>query len=187
MSNPVLYMNVGIPGSGKTTFSNPLLNYDFDLMRQNLNDTNYLNILSTDLVIEEIAAQYDISYNEAFQDLIKFAEKMLKRKLNRAILRRNSCVWDQTNLTKKSRKDKLKMIPNDWKVIGLYFPVSVEDAIARNKKRYMKTIPDKVIEDMAARIEEPSFDEGFEKIYRVTLNDRKYSILQQSRMEAPTI
>ena len=68
-----LYMLIGVPGSGKTTW----LNQKYDI---SIGDF----IVGSDYIIQEVADQFDISYNEAFPHLIKFAEHMMYKEINNA-------------------------------------------------------------------------------------------------------
>ena len=55
---------IGVPGSGKSTWF----------------DKNQVGtLISSDDIIESIACEYEMTYNQCFQDLIKFAEKELER------------------------------------------------------------------------------------------------------------
>jgi hypothetical protein len=56
-------------------------------------------------------------------------------------------------------------------VIGYYFESSVSDAIQRNRQRTgRKLVPPQAIGGTGKRLELPSFDEGFDELYTVTVS-----------------
>jgi len=169
--NHTLYMNIGIPNSGKSTFSNSLTCAAFEDLRISLDDNaNCLKILSTDMLIEEIATLCNVTYNEAFQDLVKFSEKMMYKKLAKCIVQKDTIVWDQTNVSKKIRKTKLSYIPSDYRRVALYFPIDMNKALHRNVKRFEKVLPEKILIDMNKKLEAPTYDEGFDDIFVIRQN-----------------
>lgn len=153
---PKCYMLVGVPASGKSTFS-----YDnFDLG----------TIISTDAIIDYISHTYGMTYNESFKDLIGFAEKVMWKNINSCIERGLDIIIDRTNLTEKSRKkfiDKLK--PFGYTFQAIVFPevgsaaLSEEEWKRRLANRPGKTIPDHILESMVDNYEIPLMSEGFEK------------------------
>lgn len=169
-SRPLVYMNVGIPNSGKSTFSNPLTCPAFEDLRNSLNDTVKLKYISTDYFIEDVANMFNASYNEVFFDLIKFAEKMMYKKLDKCIEQNCTFVWDQTNVTGKIRKEKLAKIPSYYRKVALYYPIELTKALTRNEKRFEKSLPVKVLTDMQTKLERPAYDEGFDDIFIISQN-----------------
>ena len=93
-----LHMLIGLPGSGKTYW---VANRGF-----------YFNtvVVSTDDIIETIGRQVGMTYNEMFNDITySFAEKMMMHIAKFNINLGKNIIWDQTNLTVKTRKRKLDM------------------------------------------------------------------------------
>jgi predicted kinase len=86
--------------------------------------------------------------------------------LRQAIEDGKSIIWDQTNLTKKQRREKLKHIPDTYKKTAVYFVVSLETALKRNTQRPGKVIPPEVLERMVKEYELPTNEEGFDTIIR---------------------
>ena len=83
-------------------------------------------------------------------------------------------VWDQTNLTKKSRKQKLSLLPNTYTKIGCVFEIHDYEELSRRRElRKEKIIPLDAIENMKKTFEVPSLEEGFDEIYKVKF---KYSL-----------
>jgi predicted kinase len=156
LKNKTLYMFVGLPGAGKSTFAHEAVN--------SLGTACVL--LSTDDYIEEVAEEQGITYDEAFQDNIKDAEHQLQVDLEEA-LRDDSIaaiMWDQTNLTPKTRKKKLARIPSNWNIMAVYFTCNEGERQRRLASRKGKTIPAHIDESMQNSLQEPTLSEGFHTI-----------------------
>jgi predicted kinase len=156
---PDLVMMCGIPCSGKSTYIQQGLDY------ASFFDTGY-TFLSTDNYIEKKAKKERKSYNEIFDYTIKEATEEMNKLLEFAINNDMSIVWDQTNLTPKVRKKKIKKIPEHYTKIAVYNQISLEDAIKRNKNRTEKVIPKRVLIQMYSVFVPPTEEEGFDKIIR---------------------
>jgi predicted kinase len=151
-----LIMMCGIPCAGKSTY-----------IRRGVENSDMLDeyvILSTDDYIEEYAKANNKSYNEVFDDVIGEATTKMYKDLDLAIQRGKSIIWDQTNLTKKSRKKKLSKIPGEYTKTAVVLPLELEDAFVRNSQRANKFIPRSVIHRMYHLFEVPTEDEGFDVI-----------------------
>ncbi len=146
-------MLVGIPTAGKSTFSN---------------DPKYKKYVrvSSDDILQEVAKERQQSYNTVFKGNIRFAQIAMMKVLRQAIEDGKSIIWDQTNLTKKQRREKLKHIPDTYKKTAVYFVVSLETALKRNTQRPGKVIPPEVLERMIKEYELPTNEEGFDTIIR---------------------
>ncbi len=149
-------MMCGIPCAGKSTY-----------IRNGIEGTNAFDeyvILSTDNYIEEYARENNKTYNEVFDDVIHEASAKMFEQLEYAIQHEKSILWDQTNLTKKSRRQKLKRIPDTYTKTAVVLPITLEEAIIRNSQRANKFIPRSVIHRMYHQFEVPTEDEGFDVI-----------------------
>lgn len=151
-----LIMMCGIPCAGKSTY-----------IRRGVENSDMLDeyvILSTDDYIEEYARANNKTYNEVFDDVIGEATTKMHKDLELAIQRGKSIIWDQTNVSKKSRKQKLKKIPGEYTKTAVVLPITLEEAIIRNSQRANKFIPRSVITRMYNQFEIPTEDEGFDVI-----------------------
>lgn len=142
-------MLIGVPGAGKSTW---IKNHKHNAV-----------VLSSDDYIEKVAAKQGLTYNDVFKDAIPGAAANLKRDLKSAIENGQDIIWDQTNLTVKSRREKLKMIPDDYHMVAVFFSVP-PDLRERLAGRPGKTIPDPVILTMISQLTPPSKEEGFDEI-----------------------
>ena len=148
-----LIMLVGIPTAGKSTFSNDKKYKD------------YIRVSSDD-ILQEVAKERQQSYNTVFKGNIRFAQIAMMKVLRKAIEDGKSIIWDQTNLTRKQRREKLKHIPPHYKKTAVYFVVSLETALKRNTQRPGKIIPPEILERMIKEYELPTNEEGFDTIIR---------------------
>lgn len=157
VGRPVLTMLVGVPGSGKSTW----------LKEQGFWDRTNLMILSTDNFIETVAAGEGKTYSEVFKDAIKLAEKHLDECLQIAIENDMDIVWDQTNLTRKTREIKLRRVPARYRKVAKVFLVPPQEewhARLNSPERAGKNISDVILRSMAANFEQPTVDEGFDEV-----------------------
>jgi len=145
---------VGVPAAGKSTW----------ISNQPLKDDTY--IASTDRVIEETAREYGMTYNEAFKDLIGFAETVMWRHIDRAVLFGHDIVIDRTNMSIKSRKRFIDFLkPYGYKFNAVVFPnPDPVEWERRLNNRPGKTIPENIICNMVSSFRMPTREEGFADI-----------------------
>lgn len=149
-----LWMMIGVPASGKSTW---ISNHNFDW--------NNTVIISTDAIIEQKAKDQNKTYNEVFLDEIKAASAEMDRILDAAVRNNIDIVWDQTNLSKKVRKQKLDKIPKNYKKVAVYFATPSDSVLTKRlESRPGKNIPKHIIASMIKTLEPPSIDEGFDEI-----------------------
>jgi predicted kinase len=148
------YILIGMPASGKSTW----------LWEQDRLDDTW--VLSTDNVIEEVATQFGFTYNEAFKDLINFADKVMWQDAHYAAQGSHMVYVDRTNLSAKSRKkfiDFFKPYGYTFKAIVFCTPDETEWR-RRLDSRPGKTIPEEVLKNMRRSYESPLPGEGFDEI-----------------------
>lgn len=146
---------VGAPGVGKSTW----------ISNQSLKDDTY--IASTDRIIEEIAREYGMTYNEGFKELIGFAETVMWRHIDRAALFGHDIVVDRTNMTRKGRSRFINRLKNkDYVFDVVVFDIPEEKAEwdRRLASRPGKVLSDAVIQSLIAAFQFPKHDEGFRNI-----------------------
>lgn len=160
---------VGLPGSGKSTWvsNQPMFQAYTDYSR-------YVGtaavVVSSDDVIENVASQYGLLYDEAFADLAKFADTVFWQTLERYIAYGRDIIIDRTNLTKASRKKIIDIFgPKHYFIDAVVFPTPNQVELERRlNSRRGKTIPQSVMDRMAQSFEMPTMDEGFSNIQVVT-------------------
>ncbi len=150
-----LVMLCGIPTSGKSTYVKKLKSMKY---------WENTVVLSTDDYIEEYAKRVGQTYNEVFDDVIPDATRELELQLNMAKDKGKDIIWDQTNLSIKTRKKKLAKLPSYYRRNAVYFEVSLEDALERNKHREGKFIPESILKRMWHQFEIPTRNEDFDYV-----------------------
>ena len=151
---PVLYMLIGISGSGKSTW----------IQHQNFNMDDTV-IVSTDNIIEERAAAKGMTYSDVFQDEIKSATAEMNNRIKLAIEQKKNVVWDQTNLTVKSRRPKVIQFSEEYEKIAVCFATPDEVELKRRlNNRPGKVIPANIVLAMKSQLQMPTVEEGFHLI-----------------------
>lgn len=149
---PTVYMLVGVPGSGKSTW----------LKEQKIDDLCV--IASTDSIIELAAEEQGKTYNDVFADLIDPATKFMMETIRWGCSQGYDVYWDQTNLTAKGRKKKLGQLP-PYRRIAIVFPTPDKATLkTRLASRPGKNIPYPVMQNMLSNFEMPTLEEGFDEI-----------------------
>ena len=146
-------MLVGIPCSGKSTYVEKLKTIPY---------WSNSVILSTDAYIEKVAQEHNTTYNEIFEDCISEATRQLELAFIMAKDKGKNLIWDQTNLTVKTRKKKLSKLPSFYARGVIYFEISLEEALERNKNREGKFIPENILKRMYHQLEVPTLEEDFD-------------------------
>ena len=154
---PILYMLVGIPGSGKSFFVQNNLHIMFP--------TRQFVILSTDNFIDAEAASQSKTYGEVFKSSIKRATQSMNADLAKAVKNGDDIIWDQVNVTAKSRAAKLAQIPDTYHKVAVVFPTPDNEELERRlASRPGKTIPYNIVMGMMSQLERPTIDEGFDEV-----------------------
>lgn len=152
---PKLYLLVGVPGSGKSTW---IANQIWALG---------LTVVSTDVFVEDHARSQGKTYAEVFESYMPTAVSRMVDQVEFAREHGHTIIWDQTSTTVQSRARKFRMLP-DYQHIAVVFPTPESEELTRRlAARPDKTIPPEVIERMIADWQEPTLEEGFDEIWRV--------------------
>lgn len=81
-------------------------------------------------------------------------------------------VIDNTNPTRESRANHISLARDaGFRVVGYYFETTPSDVIKRNRLRTGKQqVPVQAIYGTFKKLEPPSFDEGFDELFVVTID-----------------
>ena len=151
---PSLYMMIGVPGSGKSTW---IANQNFDW--------NRTAIISTDNIIDQRAVAQGKSYSDVFQKEIKSATAEMNQNLRDAIDNQMDIIWDQTNVTARARQSKLRSIPSNYQKIAVFFATPEWNELQKRlSSREGKNIPSNIVMSMMSQLEPPNEHEGWDKI-----------------------
>jgi predicted kinase len=148
---PKFYMLIGVPASGKSTWRKA--------------NAGHAEIISTDDIIDHRAASMGLTYNDVFKDTIKEATRLANDHAYKAFRMNKDVIWDQTNLTAKSRKPKLALVPEHWEKIAVVF-LTPDDAEWQRRlaSRPGKSIPQHILMGMRDSMVFPDPEEGFNRI-----------------------
>ena len=154
-SMPKVYMLIGVPGCGKSTWA---CNQEW------YNDCSYI---STDTWIELEARRQGKTYSDVFNEYIPKATHIMNEHIKLAIHAEQDIIWDQTNMSSKSRAKKLAMLPNYEKIAVVFRTPEKEELDRRLANRPGKIIGDHIIKSMIDSYNEPTIEEGFKEIWYV--------------------
>lgn len=149
---PRLWVMVGVPGSGKSTYVRAQLG---DKWRICLDDLRFM--LSMD------------PYAPSLQPVaVALEEACLRTLLGGLNGRRRDVVIDATNVTRARRRRYLKLAAEyGVPAVAVFMQCDLEVAMERNRSR-PRPVPDEVVERMYANLQPPDVSEGFADVIWVT-------------------
>lgn len=153
MSTHKLYVLIGIPGSGKSTW---------------VNNQTWIDdcvIVSTDKYVDAYAKKVNKTYNEVFHEYMPTAVRLMVREVKQARRLNKDIIWDQTSVTRKSRRKKFNMLKDYYRIAVVFKIPEKEELERRLNSRPGKSIPDHVINQMIRNFEMPTYEEGFDEIW----------------------
>ena len=132
---PKVYVLVGVPGSGKSTWID---SQDWALTCARV---------STDKWVEIYAKEVGRTYSEVFVDFMPTAVDLMVKEIVMAREAGRNIIWDQTSTTVASRAKKFAMLP-DYEHIAIVFQTPSRIELKRRlASRPGKEIPDVVIKE----------------------------------------
>ena len=146
--SPHCYSLVGFPGSGKSTWAT---------------DRFLIPIVGTDKWVNIFAEQRGKTYSEVFADVITEATQLFDKEVEALVDSRRSFIWDQTNLTVKSRASKIARLVG-YEITAVVFDIDADELRRRQSQRTDKVIPQRVLLQMAFDYQCPTVDEGFSRV-----------------------
>lgn len=151
--NNTLYITVGLPGSGKSTYA------------KNFIKGNGIEYLSSD----ELRAVFGKDQND--QSATRKVFNHIKTKVEEFLKCDKNVLVDATNVNHRERSDYINTAKkHNTKVVALVFKMDRDGLIARNQKRGSeggREVPTFVIDKMLNKYEEPDFNEGIDAIIYV--------------------
>ena len=146
--NNTLYITVGLPGSGRSTYV------------KNFIKDKEIEYLSSD----SLRAVYGKSEEDQTVTPLVFGH--IKRKVDEFLKDGKNVLVDATSVNRKERSDYINTAKKyGAKVVAIVFKMDRQGLIDRNKKRGEqggRVVPDWVIDKMLNKFEEPSYDEGID-------------------------
>jgi len=150
-----VYVLVGVPASGKTTW---------------INNQTWIDdcvLVSTDEFVEDYAKQCGLTYSEVFDDYMPTAVELMLDKVVWARDNGKDIIWDQTSCSIATRAKKIRMLPDYHKIAVIFKTPATIELQRRLASRPGKNVPWSVVSDMASKLElePPTKDEGFDEIW----------------------
>jgi len=150
-----LYVLVGVPASGKSTW---VKNQDW---------ARDIPVVSTDKFVEEYAAKQGKTYSEVFDEYMPIAVKLMANQVLICKANNKDIIWDQTSTSIETRAKKIRMLPDYYKIAVVFKTPEPHELARRLASREGKVIPAHVSEFMAKQLENepPTEAEGFDEIW----------------------
>lgn len=143
-----LFITVGIPGSGKSTWTK--------------------NHLRTAVYVSTDAIRKEINEDETSQKNANVVFDIFHDRIKKALRDGKDVIADATNISRRSRKNLLNLVHNGIKAYALWFDVPVNIALKRNACR-KRHVPESVIFRMQNNLikNTPAEEEGFAGVLRI--------------------
>lgn len=121
-----------------------------------------------------------------FRSHLRINLDMLKRRsreqklIETCLQVRQKLVVDNTNPAREDRARYLDLAADhDFRCIAYFFETTLRAALARNAQRDdEQRLPEKGVRATFGKIQPPSYDEGFDAIYRVRIRGRGFEVSQ---------
>lgn len=157
-------MLIGLAGSGKSTWRNTFVK----------NFPNF-QTFSTDDKIDAWGNDNNMNYSQAWKAISESTDPEISMKhfeeemflgIKEALEQRKNVIIDRTNMSVKTRKKFLDMVPKIYNRTAIVFNIPTDELQKRLKKREEETgksIPSFVLASMSKAYQEPTSEE-FDKI-----------------------
>lgn len=158
INKPTIFMMVGAPGSGKSTWWE-------DAVRSGRIDQTKAVRINMDTIRKELTGNAEDQSKNGM--VARIADQNLVNALSHRI---PVIVWDNTSARPKYRKNVIKEAQvADYDVVCVYFDLDLETVQLRNELRE-RVVPKDVVERIYNSIQQnpPTEDEGFSQIIRIT-------------------
>lgn len=143
-----VYMTIGLPCTGKTTYAMK--------MKEKYGD-NCVVLDSDEIRIELFGAEIQTDNEKVFNTMNK--------RTRQALQEGKDVIYCATNLNRKMRMHFIHNTCKGYGVIALFFGVSLGNYLEKNYiRRYKRNIPTETLERMYRNLDVPLYLEGFEQI-----------------------
>ena len=157
-----LYVMIGIPGSGKSTYAKNIPN---------------ATVVSSDEIRYELTGDY----SNLTKDKQVFS--LLEKRILDLLKAGKDAVYDATNINLTKRRKITAKYSDLAKIVYIYMDTSLKTALERNKKRERK-VPEDVIRSMYRNLKTPSFAyENFNKLIIVNPSGKEVVNYPKKRVE----
>lgn len=151
---PTLYMMVGVPLSGKSTW----------IEQQNFDWEKTVHITS-DKYTRDQQTQEGGDFTGAFHAISQNLPDMISADVTMAVSKQQDIVWDQTNVSETLRRFKLGLVPDTYRKVAVVLQVPHIDTLnARVSAMTDKNFPPELLDSMVKSFQMPTTEEGFDEI-----------------------
>lgn len=151
---PKLYLTVGVPGSGKSTW----------IAQQNFDPTSTV-ITGTDRYVNQHAVETGQTFDQVLHSYIDTASKLMYADVARATKNNLDLAWDMASITPWCRTVHLQSIPAHYYKIAVGFPIPEQSEWTRRlNSRVGKVIPAFILKRLPLDFVLPSTSEGFDEV-----------------------
>lgn len=146
--SPVVFVMIGVPGSGKSTFAQSL-------------KSHHIKVFSSDEYREKLFGDANIQTNPKLVFDTMYGDAI------RAIKDGNSIVIDSTNVKSRDRKNIIKKFTNyTHSIIAICMTTPISECVVRDNNRD-RTVGKEVIDHMNDVYTKPTIEEGFVDIFDI--------------------
>jgi predicted kinase len=162
----IIYITIGFPGSGKSTWAK----------KKSAEEKNLI-IINRDAIRTMIKNNYTFDFT--LEPVIK---DMSIECLEVALIYSKDVIIDETNITKEQRRAWINRVKNRMcqdskccKIVFVWFIESTNNVSYRMKdaRGYTDSKWQSIIDDMKQKFEEPSLDEGANEILKIGITNEK--------------
>ena len=185
MTKPVLYIPIGLPGAGKTSY---------------FKKVEGETAVSSDGIRKEFFGDEGRQFDDAFLasrgfpvETMSDNEKRLKcniivfqevdERIDALLRDGKDAVYDGTNLEKKYRDLSISRFSPLATIYGVYFNVPIDLCIERDQKRTSHTVGEARIREMAKTLDCPEMAEGFDILETIDGFGTRLSILYRDESD----
>lgn len=148
-----LYIMMGIPGSGKSTWCKNHVDFD--------NGEKYISR-------DEIRFHYIKTRNEYFKKEKEVYREFIN-KISEALSRNETVYADQTSLTESARRKLIMALPKPDEIHVVFLNTPLSECAENNKKRSgLKNVPMDAIYRMYSTMKIPTWSEGIKYLHIIT-------------------
>ena len=180
MNKPVLYLTVGLPASGKSTYTRQLsaLRYSADAVRGELFGNE--GIQYSDDYLRNLGYDTDsMSDHEKRKTCHHLVWNEVYRRMENSLNQGEDCIADGTFISPENRRIVISRFQPCAVIRWLYFRTPADICIERDSKR-SRSVGEPIIRQYEKNLIPPELSEGFQSIDTIDENGQRISRAEQT-------
>jgi len=146
-----IYIIVGIPGSGKSTW-----------VQKNITDTSKVAVINMDTIREEVTGDPTDQTQNAL--VVSLARQKFMTAVSHGV---PTIYWDNTTTQRKYRKEMIQTgKKGGYEVIAVHFNIPFDICESRNNSR-ARIVPREILVRMQSQLQPPDMGEGWDNIITI--------------------